>query len=151
MNYTYVKDFDKSTVDDMTKVQAVINETGAIIDASLFPLIEEAETGDFGALAELFEMFAYGFSDVTPNYKLGLRYWTKLNEIVHRDMSDDLEIVANTYNTYAYMQSEFGNIEEANKAFLVAFQYMVANLHPSAWDEKIIGYVSENLDYYKSV
>lgn len=141
MEYKYLNDFSKTSVDNMEAVQSVISETGAIIDSKLFPLIDEAEKGDFGAMAELHEMFTYGFNDIKPNYELAMRYCTKLRQF--NASSNDPSIISEGLNAQAYLYHNFGKEEEAHDAFLEAFKYMVAHLEPHEWDKQIVNLVTE--------
>lgn len=141
MEYTYLKDFNKTTVDNMDTVQAVISETGAMVDSTLFPLIEEAEKGDFMAMVEIYEMFAFGEHGVTQNYEMALRYCNKLHQV---GLESDKKILVSTgLNNLAYLYHNFGKEEEAHDAFFEAFKYMVANLEPQEWDKQIVNLVTE--------
>ena len=141
MKYGYLKDFDKTSVDDMEAVQAVIYETGAIIDSKLFPLIDEAEKGDFGAMAELYDMFTFGVNDIRPNYELAMRYCTKLRDF--HASSNDASVISEGLNAQAYLYHFFGKEDLAHNAFLEAFKYMVAHLEPQEWEKQIVNLVTE--------
>ena len=141
MKYTYLEKFDKTSIDDMEAVQAVISETGSMLDSKLFPLIDEAEKGDFGAMAELYEMFTYGNNDILPNYELAMRYCTKLIE--KNSSSNDHDLISEGLNARAYLYHNFSKDDLAHDAFLEAFKYMVANLEPHLWDKQIVNLVTD--------
>jgi len=141
MDATYLKKFDKTTVNNMEIVQAVLSEAGGIIDSSLFPLIEAAETGDFEVMAEIYEMFAFGSHGVTPNFPIALRYCTKLHAVGLK--SEQPPLISEGLNNFAYLYHNFGKEEQAHTAFLTAFKYMVAHLEPKEWDKQIVNLVVE--------
>ena len=147
MDYIYLENFTKTKVDNMELVQAALQETSAIVDVKLFPLIEGAEKGGYAEMAELFEMFCYGKNNVTPNYEMAYRYCSRLQE--ENLQSDNPEVISEGLNAIAYMENTFGNIEAAKEAFLTAFKYMVSKLEPENWDKQIIQLVSYNIDGYQ--
>ena len=141
MEYKYLNEFNKTSVDNMEAVQAIISETGAIIDSKLLPLIDEAEKGDFEVMAEVYEMFAFGNHGVMPHFEMALRYCTRLHEVGLK--ANNKELIAEGLNNLAYLYHNFGKEEEAHDAFLEAFKYMVAHLEPQEWDKQIVNLVTD--------
>lgn len=148
MKYTYLENFTKTSVDNMESVQEVITTTGAIVDSKLFPLIDEAEKGDFGAMAELYEMFTFGENDVTPNYKMALRYWTKLH--FSNIDSEDKAIISEGLNNHVYLHLQFDKMEEATESLEKAFKFMVTHFEAHEWDAQLIKLMAENIEVYQN-
>jgi len=147
MEYSYLDDFSKTSVGDIEAIQAVLKETGAIVDAKLFSLIEEAENGNFLAQAELYEMFVYGFNDVTPNYNLAKRYFERL-QFSNLQSNDPIRI-AEGLKAKAKMHYEFNELWLASDAFMECFKYTVTNLEPNDWDSEVIKVVADNIEDYQ--
>lgn len=148
MEFIYLKKFAKTSVDDMEAVQEVVKVAGGLIDAALFPLIDAAEQGDYGAMAELWEMFVRGTNKVKPNYNLAMRYWSRLQQ--HNLKTEDPVVISEGLNNYAYLHHDFDKMEEATQAFIEAFRYMVTHLEPKDWDKQVIQLVAENIDVYQN-
>lgn len=146
MNFTYLENFTKTTVEDMAKVQEAIKSAGVVIDSKLFPVIEEAENGDFGAQAELYEMFAFGENGVTPNYEMAYRYWEKLK--ARNEESGDKELISESLNNLAFLHLQFDKMAIARDSFIEAFTYMVSNLEPHLWERQMIELMHSNIDVY---
>ena len=123
MDYTYLDNFTKESVDDMQVVQNALKETGAILDSKLFPLIEEAEKGSFLAQAELYEMFVFGFNDIKPNYELAKRYTEKL-QAANLAAGEPIRITEGM-KAVARMHYEFEEYGLASDALLECMKYMV--------------------------
>lgn len=144
MQLDHLKNFCKTTIDDMAVIQHVLKETTAIVDSRLFPLIEEGEKGNVPAMVDLWEMFAYGKGGVAPNLELAKRYW----RIIQLDFeySGNQLGYSNGLNVYAYLMSDFDQVEEEMKAYAKALHYMVENLPLSQWEPRIIHFVSDNFE-----
>jgi hypothetical protein len=147
MNYSYLKGFYKTTVDDMAVVQKVLKETNSVLDAKLFPHIEEAENGNFEMMAELYEMFVHGQNDIKPNYALAKYYSKKIHAISVTE--NPPEAIAESLKMIAMMHYKFGELELASEAFLECFTYYVTNLAVSEWDSEVIKLVADNLEDYQ--
>ena len=147
MDYSYIENFSKTSVDDMELVQAALRETGAVVDTKLFPLIEEAENGNFLAQAEIQEMFTYGYNDVTPNYELAKRYIEKI-QAANMESQDPIRI-AEGLKAVAKMHYQFDEMWLASDAFMECFQYTVKHLEPNDWDSEVIKVVADNLEDYQ--
>jgi len=111
-----------------------------LIDSKLFPYIEEAESGSYEVMAELFEMFTYGDNDILPNYEFAKRYSSRLH-------SKNLEV--NDPKMIATMHNQFENYEEAAKVLLECFTYTVKNLPVEQWEPQVIKIFAENLEAYQ--
>lgn len=146
MEFTYLENFTKTSVDDMEKVQEALKSSSVIIDSKFFPLIEEAENGDFGAQAELYEMFSFGENGVTPNYEMAHRYWEKLKE--RNEESGDKELISESLNNLAFLHFQFDKMGIARDSLLEAFTYMVSNLEPHLWERQIMELMHSNMDVY---
>jgi len=147
MDFVYLEDFSKTSVDDMELVQTVLKETGVLIDSKLFPYIEEAEKGDFLVQAELFEIFTEGLNDIPPNYIMAKRYAEKLQAA--NVESGDPERIAEGLKAIALMHYEFEELYLASDAFLECFTYTVKNLPVTEWDSEVIKVVADNLEDYQ--
>lgn len=147
MDYSYIENFSKTSVDNMELVQNALKKTGAIVDSKLFPLIEEAENGNFLAQAELFEMFVGGFNDVTPNYEMAKRY-VQMVQLSNLQSEDPIRI-AEGLKAVAKMHYQFDELWLASDAYLEAFRYTVINLEPNDWDSEVIKVVADNLEDYQ--
>ena len=147
MNYTYIENFSKTSVDNMELVQSALKEANAIIDSKLFPLIEEAENGNFLAQAELFEMFVYGDNDIAPNYEMAKRYFKKLQD-ANIESKDPIRI-AEGLKAAARMHYHFDELWLASDAYMECFKYTVTNLEPNDWDSEVIKVVADNLEDYQ--
>jgi len=148
MKLTYIENFNKTSVDNMEAVQEAISKAGVPIDSKLLPLIDEAEKGDFGSMAELYEMFTFGDNNVKPSYEMSMRYWTKLHAI--NLASEDPIVISESLNNFGYLHYEFEKMEEATNGFMEAFRYMVSNLEPKEWDAQIVKLVAENIETYQN-
>jgi len=147
MDFVYLEDFSKTSVDNMELVQSALIETGAVVDTKLFPLIEEAENGNFLAQAEIQEMFTYGYNDVTPNYEMAKRYLKKI-QATNLESQDPVRI-AEGLKAKAKMHYQFDKLWLASDAFMECFKYTVVNLEPNEWDSEIIKVVADNLEDYQ--
>ena len=147
MDYTYIEDFSKTSVDNMEVVQAALAETSTVVDTKLFPLIEEAENGNFLAQAELFEMFVYGNHDITPDYQMAKRYFEKV-QAANIESQDPVRI-AEGLKAAARMHYHFDKLWLASSAYMECFKYTVANLEPNDWDSEVIKVVADNLEDYQ--
>jgi hypothetical protein len=147
MDFVYIENFSKTSVDNMELVQSALRETGAVVDTKLFPLIEEAENGNFLAQAEIQEMFTYGYNDVLPNYELAKRYIKKIQE-ANLESEDPIRI-AEGLKAVAKMHYQFDEMWLASDAFMECFKYTVTNLEPNDWDSEVIKIVADNLDDYQ--
>ena len=149
MLLSYLENFSKTSADDPAVVQNVLEETGTIVDIKLFPLIEEAEAGNFLAQAELFEIFTFGDDDITPNYVLAKRYFQKL-QLANLESGDPVRI-AEGLKASMLMHNQFEKYELAHDALMKCFKYTVANLEPNDWDQEIISLMAEHLEEYQDV
>ena len=147
MDYLYVENFSKTSVDNMEVVQNALKRTGAIVDSKLFPLIEEAENGNFLAQAELHDMFTYGYNGITPNYEMAKWYVKKL-QAANLESEDPIRI-AEGLKAIAKMHYQFEELLLASGAFMECFKYTVTNLDPNDWDSEIIKVVADNLEDYQ--
>jgi hypothetical protein len=147
MNFKYIENFEKTSVDNMELVQIALKETGAVVDTKLFPLIEEAEKGTYEIMAELFEMFCYGDNDIHPNYEMAKRYAEKLHQ-QNLEMGDHL-ITAQGLEAIAVMHNSFNNVSASSDYLLECFKYMVKNLPPEQWIKQVIKVVADNLEDYQ--
>ncbi|MEM9889063.1 MAG: hypothetical protein AAF849_24490 [Bacteroidota bacterium] len=142
MEFQYLEDFSKTTVNNMELVQTALKETGATIDTKLFPLIEEAENDNALAQYELHDMFVYGLNNVKPNYKMAERYFNKIQDA--NIAEGDSKLISEGMKAKALFHHEFGEDSLASTALLDCFKYMVSNLEPIDWDSEVIALVSEN-------
>lgn len=142
----YLDKFTKTIIENMESVQEVIKKSGSVIDAKLLSLIDEAEKEDFGAMAELYDMFAFGTNGVERNYDMALYYWSKL----HRDNSKDgdPELISEGLNNLAFLHIDFDKMALARGSVLEAFTYMVKNLECHLWERQIIALFYNNMDSY---
>lgn len=147
MDYSYIENFSKTSVDNMELVQTALKEAGTVVDTKLFPLIEEAENGNFLAQAELFEMFVYGNSDITPDYAMAKRYFEKI-QTANVESKDPIRI-AEGLKAAARMHYHFDKLWLASDAYMECFQYTVKNLEPNDWDSEVIKVVADNLEDYQ--
>lgn len=124
MNFKYFENRD-AKLSDLAKVQAIIKAENIILDSKYLPVIEQAENGNFTAMAELATMFSEGTENVKPNYNLAKRYIDKALEIVRTSnvKSSVLEVLTNS----AVLESNFGNVESAKEHLKEAFNIVLDN------------------------
>lgn len=147
MKLKYIENFEKTSVENMELVQAALKETGAIVDTKLFPLIEEAEKGEYAPMAELFEMFCYGDNEIKPNYELAKRYAERLHK-QNLEVDDHL-ITAQGLEAIAVMHNHFKNFSASSDSLLECFIFMVKNLPPQQWIKQVVKVVADNLEDYQ--
>lgn len=142
MKLIYDKNYSNTKLTNLTVVEEVLKLTGAIVDACILPLLQEAENGDYIAMKELWEMFVNGSNNVKPNYEMAKRYQYRLS--IRAKQSKTPINIAQAMINNAYMTVEFENdFYEMLDPILDAFRYMVANCAFDDWDMEFYNYVNK--------
>lgn len=124
MTFEYFEKND-SELSDITKVQAILKSENIFLDSKYLLVIEQAENGNFTAIAELVTLFTEGIRGVQSNYNLAKRYTLKALEIVKTsaEKSSILEVLTNT----AVLETNFGHIDLAKEYLKEAFEITLNN------------------------
>ena len=140
MSFEYLNNF-KSNVSDISIVQSVLAKSpGALISDKYFPVIEEAENGNFDAKCEMAHLFTNGGEGIKTNYTLAVYYADQILDWALNQQNDPYVRVENLKNRGVIEGMEH-NWEEARKYFLQAFRIMVNNFEPENWDMSVYDFL----------
>lgn len=142
MKLLYDTDYSKTKLTDRALIEKILKSTGAIVDACILPVLQEAERGDYTAMKELWVMFVNGTNNIRPNYEMAKRYQYRLKAKALKSQ-DPVQIAQAKINN-AYMIVEFeSDFHQMLDPILDAFRYMVTNCAFDDWDMEFYDYVKK--------